>query len=366
MKVGIDAHAIGSRAGGNETYMRMLLRALREHAPETDCTIFARQDQYAALASEFGFPAQPIPVHSSYLRVPFVLPWMAARAKVDLLHIQYTAPPVCPCPYVVSMHDAVALRFPESMPFFDRHRLRLLGPRTLRRAARIFVLTNAMRDEIAERHGIAEDRFDLVQPALDSQFQRVDDPERLAETRRKYGLPEHYILFLGLLQPRKNLVRLATAFARLQDRGFDHKLVIVGKRAWLYGAMLEKIEALDLGERIVFTGYVDDQDLPALYSCAEVFAYVSLYEGFGIPVLEAMACGCPVLTSTDPALREVTGEAALHADPMDEGAIEDGLARLLTEEDLRKRLRAAGLHRAGEFTAEKMAGAALAGYRAAF
>lgn len=363
MRIGIDAHVLGTKAGGNETYMRELLGALHAHAPEADITVFVNRDAPPGAAA--GFSAVTIPVRSSYLRVPIVLPWLARKTKADVLHVQYTAPSRCPCPYVVSMHDIVALRFPESMPFLDRHRLRLLSARTLRNAARIFVLTEAIREEIAETYHLARDRFDLVQPPTDPLFRPVADAAVIAQARKRYGLPQDYVLYVGLLQPRKNLVRLARAFARLKGRGLDHKLVIVGKRAWLYREMLDEIAALDLSDRVVFTGYVDRADLPILYSAASAFAFISLYEGFGIPVLEALACGTPVLASTDPAITEVAGGAAVHVDPYDVEAIESGLHRILTDAESRRCLRKDGLRRAAAFTLEGMARAALEGYRKA-
>ncbi len=365
MKIGIDAHVLGTQAGGNETYMRQLLHALASAESGLDFLAYVNRNAHERGESAAGLPTAPIPIRSSYLRVPLGLPWLVKQTRADLLHVQYTAPPWCPCPFVVSMHDIVAWRFPESMPFADRHRLRLLSGRTLRRAARVFVLTEALRDEIIAEFNLSPSLFDVVQPPSDPLFRPVENADETARVKAKYGLPEDYVLYVGLLQPRKNLARLAEAFARLRERGLDPSLVIVGKHAWLYQEMLEKIDALGLGDRIHFTGYVDREDLPALYSRAAAFAYLSLYEGFGIPVLEALACGTPVLASTDPALVEVAGGAAHHVDPLDVDAIEEGLATVLTDSELRNRLRTEGPHRAAYFTVERMAEAAIAGYQKA-
>lgn len=365
MKIGIDAHVLGAQVGGNESYMRQLLRALYKHVPNEDILVFVNKKHHQQPIPAYGFPAVPIPVNSSYLRVPFVLPALAKKSAIDLLHVQYTAPPFAPCPYVVSMHDIVAVRFPDSMPFRDRHRLRLLTPRTLHKAHRIFVLTNALRDEIADHYNISHDRFDLVQPAPEENFVPIENEETLRKVRQKYNLPENYLLYLGLIQPRKNLVRLARAFAQLKEHGYDHKLVIGGKRAWLYDDMIAEIDALNLGDHIHFTGYIDHEDLPALYTAADLFTYLSLYEGFGIPILEAMACGCPVLASTDPALKEVAQGAAHHVDPLDQDAITQALLKLLADTNLRDNLRKKGLQRAAHFTTQSMAQAAIKGYKKA-
>ncbi|HNT88096.1 MAG TPA: glycosyltransferase, partial [Candidatus Hydrogenedentes bacterium] len=170
---------------------------------------------------------------------------------------------------------------------------------------------------------------------------------------------------VGLIQPRKNLVRLAEAFARLRRRGFDHALVIVGKRAWLYKDAVEAIARLGIQDRLIFTDYAPHEDLPALYAAADAFAYISLYEGFGIPVLEALACGAPTLISTDPALIEVAGGAAHPVDPLDVDAIETGLVRVLSDVAFRERARRDGPARAAQFTGAGMAAAAVAGYRKA-
>ena len=365
MKIGIDAHVLGTRAGGNETYMNNLLRALQQHPPPFDISAFVGVDQENAVRQQYGIQTIPLTVHSSYLRVPLVLPWLCRREKIDLLHVQYTAPPVSSCPYIVSLHDIVSFKYPDSMPFLDRNRLRLLTGHTVRHARRIWVLTEAMRDEISDYFHIDPNKFDLVQPVPDPAFVPVVDTEHLQAVRARYGLPGHYILFLGLLQPRKNLLRLAQAFKQLRDQGLEHVLVVVGKKAWLYGPMLQEIEALELGDSLIFTGYAEHADLPALFSGADCFAYVSLYEGFGIPVLEALACGTPVLASQDPALREVTGGAAVHVDARSVDAIAAGLRTVLEDEALRKNLRDKGLTRARAFTLEGMAHAAISGYQKA-
>lgn len=362
MKVGIDAHVLGTRAGGNETYMRALVRALAASAPDADISLFLNPDHREP---GLPFPAFPLSTHSSYKRMLYVLPRLCKQLRLDLVHIQYTAPLWRPCPYVVSLHDLVAFHFPETMPFLDRHRLRALARFTVRHAARIFVLTRAVQDDIRERFGVPEDRFDLVQPPVEPAFRPVADPDILNRVREKYRLPSHFILYVGLIQPRKNLVRLAQAFARLRQRGYDHALVVVGKRAWLYAEAVDAIARLDIQDRLFFTDYVPREDLPALYAAADAFAYVSLYEGFGIPVLEALACGTPTLASTDPALVEVTGDAAHHVEPRDVEAIEHGLVHVLSDANFRERARREGPARAAQFTPQHMATAALQGYHRA-
>ncbi|MFA6239285.1 MAG: glycosyltransferase family 1 protein [Candidatus Hydrogenedentales bacterium] len=363
MRVAIDAHAIGTGAGGNETYVRELLLALDAHAPTLDVVALMHRGAHVAGVSRvkpYGLVNVP-----SFLRVPLQLPVAAVRARCDLLHAQYNAPPYCPRPYVASIHDIGWVHYPELFPPAMRGRLAALTPGTLRRAARVFTLTEAIRREIAETYGTSIEKIDVVAPGVDPRYFVRHVPEALEAVRAKYGLPEDYILYVGAVQPRKNLVRLAEAFARLNDRGLPHALVIAGKHTWLADDVLKPVEALQLGDRLRFTGYVDAGDLPALMAAASAFAYVSVYEGFGLPVLEAMACGTPVLASRAAAIQEVAGDAALCVDALSVDALEDGLYRILTNVALRESLKVAGPIRAAHFTREAMAKAAMKGYEKA-
>ena len=365
MKIGIDAHYLGTHGGGNETHLRNLLRGLRQLAPPAEFLLFVDPTLDAADPDVQGFQTAPIPVHSSYLRVPFALPWLALRHRLDLLHVQYTAPPWCPCPYVVTLHDAVMRRFPESLPFADRHRLRLLTPRTLRKAARVFTVTEAMRADIGAAYDLPPTVIEVTPNALAPNFQEFPSPEARADARQRYSLPQRYVLSLGQIQPRKNLVRLAEAFAQLDPVAYPHTLVVAGKKAWSYGDTLHALEPLERSGRLQFTGYVDDAHLPALYEMADAFAFVSLYEGFGIPVIEALAMETPVLASTDAALTEVAGGGALHVNPLSVPDIAEGLRRLLDDAPLRNHLVQAGRPHALEYSPQRCAEAAWNGYQRA-
>jgi glycosyltransferase involved in cell wall biosynthesis len=309
-----------------------------------------------------GWPVVPLPRTSSILRVPITLPRAVQRSGADLLHVQYNAPPVTPCPFVVSVHDIGWIKYPQLFTPAMRSRLTLLTPNTLRRARRVFALTQAIANEIAEEYGTPLDRIDIVSPAVDPIFQPAHTEASIASVKNRYHLPEEFVLYTGALQPRKNLTRLATAFARLVKKGLPHSLVIAGRRAWLHKGMLEEIEKLDLGDRIHFTGYVEQDDLPVLYAAARAFAYVSIYEGFGLPVLEALASGTPVLASSIPAIQEVAGDAAHYCNPLDIEDIERALERILTDATLQSTLRATGPKRAANFSRKGMATAALEGY----
>lgn len=364
MKIALDAHALGTGAGGNETFVHRLLQGLRAIGCSEDIVALVNPDFPEGADLSAGFPVHRMRYRSSALRVLFGLRTALRETRPDLLHVQYIAPPRCPCPFVVTLHDMAWIRVPDTMPARDRWRLTTLVPWTLRRAARIFVVTEAMKREALEMYGLPEDRFEVTPNSVSPAFR--PEPERVEAVRKKYRLPSSFILYVGALQPRKNLSRLAAACSRLAEKGFPHVLVIVGKPGWLGARVEQALRPFEEVGRLVRLGYVDASDLPALFSAAAIFAYVSLYEGFGLPVLEAMACGTPVLCSHDPALSEVAGGAALLCDPEDVESIENGLMRLLTDEELRRRFQQEGLLRARHFSVERMARAALAGYRRAF
>jgi glycosyltransferase involved in cell wall biosynthesis len=200
------------------------------------------------------------------------------------------------------------------------------------------------------------EKIHVIYEAAPDGFQPLVDPTLRRHLRARYNLPEQFVLFVGTMEPRKNLKRLIRAVAQLRQRGCDTRLVLVGPNGWLINGSLEKeIETLDLQDAVQNLGYVSQEDLPGIYSLATVFAFPSLYEGFGLPPLEAMACGTPVLTSRDSAMAEICGEAACLIDPHQEEAIADGLACLLAEPERREHLRQLGLARAQQYSWERTA-----------
>jgi len=363
MRIAVDAHALGTGAGGNESYIRALLEAVSIQKADIEPEAMTPPQWEGELPA--GIVSRPLHVRSSVLRVAFDLPYLLRRGKYDLFHAQYIVPPACPCPVVVSIHDFVWKRYPKTLPSLTRFRLHALVPGTLKRARRVFVLSEPMRQELMEFYGFSEDRIDVVPPAVSPRFSADIEPGLVEKVRQKYGLPSEYLLYTGALQPRKNLERLLKAFAEVRGEGFPHRLAIAGRKAWMTRALTQTVRRLSLENDLVFTGYVDNTDLPLLYKGATAFVYVSIYEGFGIPVLEAMACGTPVLTSNIGALAEVAGNAALTCDPFDIDAIASGLRTMLTDATERQRLEQSGPRRAREFSLEAMGKALVAGYQRA-
>ena len=280
--------------------------------------------------------------------------------NVDLFHAtEHLLPALRRVKTVFTFHDAIYALFPKYHLPMNRVYLGLMMPRFLRRANAIITISECSRRDAVRLYGIAADRFHVIYEGVDPRFRPVEQPETLQEARRRYGLPGEYLLAVGTIEPRKNLSMLLDTFLAVKTRSGrqDLRLVIVGKKGWLFQDFFRRLAELGLddGQQVIFPGYVADEDLPALYAGAACFVFPSLYEGFGLPVLEAMASGAPVVCSNASSLPEVAGDAALMVNPEDAGAFARAVERVLADPDLRRDLRARGLLRAAEFTWERTA-----------
>jgi len=280
-------------------------------------------------------------------------PWVLRRIGADLVHgPAFVGPVLASCPAVVTIHDLSFLRFPALFRPANRLYLAVLTRLSTRRARRLIAVSAETASEVTRLLGVPAERIDVVYHGVDPMFRPLPAGE-VAAFRQRRGLPERFVLFVGTLEPRKNLVRLVEAFARIRagaDRHIGARLVLAGGKGWLYDELFARVEALGLGEQVTFPGYVASDELPLWYNAATVLAYPSIYEGFGLPLLEAQACGTPVLTSNVSSLPEAAGEAALMVDPYDVEALAAGLHRLLVDEPLRHELRERGLAHAGQFS----------------
>lgn len=340
----------GARPGENQDgagagFARRLRRALAQSS-QLEPLLISRRNLVGRIAWEQTF-----------------LPREAERLGLKLLHSPTGIAPIrLQCPSIITLHDMAFLRYPELFDRMHRTYLNWILPRSARRARMILTDSETVRREIMDLLGVPEEKVLAIPLGVDERFQPVEDDERLAEVRRRYSLPEQFILALGTVEPRKNLLQLLEAFARLTQKVDSLSLVLVGRRGWKEEPVFERIEQLRLAERIVWTGFLPDEDLPAVYSLASVCAYLSVYEGFGLPVLEAMACGTPVVASDIPVFREWTEGAALLVPPKDTEAIADGLYRLLSREEERRHYRQAGLDRASRLNWQHTAEATLKAY----
>jgi glycosyltransferase involved in cell wall biosynthesis len=366
MRIGIDAHAIGSQLTGNETYVKNLVMALARIDRVNEYVLFfTRPDVAEDWEGRFpNFRVQLLRPGTPYARIPLSFPIALYKTGVDLLHVQYTAPPISPRPIVVTVHDLSYEHFPQFFTARERFFFRRTIPHTSRRARMVLTGSEYSRQDIIHTYRIPPGKVVVTPYGAEGRFAPVGDPMELERLRKKYGIERDYLLSVGNLQPRKNLARLIQAYSRLREsvEEFRSQLVIVGKKAWLYKNIFHTVHRSGFSGDVILTDYVPDEDLPGLYSGAIAFVYPSIFEGFGLPVLEAMACGAPVITSNSSSLPEVVGEAGLMVDPYDEEALSRAIQRVTEDGSLRAQLSGAGLRQAAKFSWDRAAKLTLAVY----
>jgi glycosyltransferase involved in cell wall biosynthesis len=292
-----------------------------------------------------------------------VQPRVLRQIEANLAHGPvFVGPLVTRCPFITTIHDLSFIRFPHLFRPINRHYLTLMTRLSAHRARRLIAVSEHAASEAVLLLGISRTKIDVVYHGVDPQFHPLPT-EEVEAFRERRGLPERYILFVGTLEPRKNLEHLIEAFSRVYDGRIQ--LVLVGGAGWLYDDLYRKVEKLNLGTAVLFPGYVRSEELPLWYNAATVLAYPSLYEGFGMPVTEAQACGTPVLTSKASSLPEAAGEAALLVDPHNIDEISAGLNRVLGDLTLQKDLRERGLAHAQRFSWSRTAQQTIQVYRRA-
>ncbi|MCC7368482.1 MAG: glycosyltransferase family 4 protein [Chloroflexi bacterium] len=293
-----------------------------------------------------------------------VLPLELLRERADLLHaLGFVSPFGWRGRSVVTVYDLSFLRFPEVFNRGNRFYLGTFTPSSLRRADRVITISESTRQDVIELCGVAPERVTPILLAADERF-RPATPTDIGVFRQQYSLPERFILYLGTLEPRKNIETLVRAYARLREHGStDHILVLAGGRGWLYDTIFALVQSLGLADYVRFPGFVPAEQQALWYSSATVFAFPSRFEGFGLPLLEAMACGTPVVSSWASSLPEVVGDAGRLVDPSDVEGLSAALCELMNDETLRAELSAAGLARAATFSWRRMAEETVQVYR---
>jgi glycosyltransferase involved in cell wall biosynthesis len=266
-------------------------------------------------------------------------------------------------PGVVTVHDLAYLLYPAHFPTKRRHYFQWLVPPSLRRARRIITVSENSKRDLCRLLAVPEEKVRVIYNGVEPQFRVATQPALVERVRAKYELPPKIVLSVGVLEPRKNLERLVQAFALLRQRGIEHRLVLVGAAGWGYENLLRLPRELGLDDAVRFLGFVSQADLPLLYNAADLFVYPSLYEGFGLPALEAMACGTPVVVSHVSSLPEVVGDAGVLVDPHSVEGIAEAIYRCLRSDGLREELREAGLKQAARFSWHEAARQTLQVYR---
>ncbi len=360
MRIGIDGIPLATPKSGIGHYTFELARALGELEPQQEFELIAPVP--LELSAENGWPPNLRVVHSPVNALrrrwwTIGLPLYIRQNKLTLFHgTNYNVPLWQRCPTVVTIHDLSLLLHSETHPEHLVSRARRRLPTMVRIATRIITDSESVKSEICAHLNVAPEKIRAVPLAPRRAFRTMAEAHART-TRQRLGVGDEFVLFVGTLEPRKNLVTLVRAFDELlRTTDLRPQLVIAGQKGWLTEDLFSQVERSAITERILFTGYVSDEDLAMLYSTCRVCVYPSLYEGFGLPPLEAMACGAPVITSRIPVIIETVGAAACLITPTDVSALTAALVELLTDADARRHYSGAGLRRAAEFTWERTAG----------
>ena len=351
MHIALDTQSTIGRKTGIGIYTAALLDALRQIAPQHEIVeLNLKREVRMRLDRRLRWQQ-------------WTLPRAAYHTRSDLLHVPgFDAPIWKRCPVVLTVHDLIGILFPRNLPPVSRFYWAKWLPFSVRFADQIIADSEHTRQDIARLLKVDPARLTVIPLAAGSQYQPIEQSDILQTVRRKHHLPDRFILFVSTLEPRKGIDTLLEALARLTPPQLDVQLVITGKRGWYTEHLFAQIERLQLTPRVQLTDYLPDEDLPALYNCADVLAFPSRYEGFGLTVLEAMACGTPVVCSNSSSLPEVVGNAALLVSPNDAPALAQALQRVLTDAALRQQMKALGLQQAARFSWSRTAQETLAVY----
>lgn len=351
MRIAIDTQSTLGRKTGIGIYAATLLEALRQTAPQHE---YLEIHQAAEVRMRFD----------RRLRwQQFEIPRRTRALRAEALHVPgFDAPGWKPCPVILTVHDLIGRLFPQNLPPVSRFYWSRWLPFSVRFADHIIADSEHTRQDIVRLLKFDPSRITVIPLAAGAQYQPIGLADTLQGFRHKYHLPDRFILFVSTLEPRKGIDTLLEAYAALVQITPTVPLVITGKRGWYTEQLFAQVKQLRLETRVIFTDYVPDEDMPALYNCADVLAFPSRYEGFGLTVLEAMACGTPVICSNTSSLPEVAGDAALLVPPDDASALMRALQRVLHDASLHKWMKAQGLQQAARFSWARTAQETLAVY----
>ncbi len=371
MTIYIDVSAAAHQRGGMARYAESLARAmLARHGAEHSFGLFYNRDRHTrTLAGLDGVAMRS--VHCGYKPWRMAV-WMGQLASIgfnrllpdaELYHAtEHLLMPLRGVPTVLTVHDLIYRMFPAYHKRLNYWFLNAAMPVFARRADALVTISQSSKRDLMRLYGIPDDKISVIYEAASPHF-RPASPREVAEMRSRCGLPERYLLALGTIEPRKNLIRLVAALRILRQRHPDLALVVVGTAGWLYQDFFQTVEKLDDPRAVLLAGYVADADLPAVISGASVYVLASFYEGFGLPILEAMACGTPVVCSSTSSMPELGGEAARYFDPYDSDSIVAELEAVLADEELRTEMRERGLLQASRFSWEQAADQTYGVYR---
>ena len=370
MRIGINASSLKNAHSGIANYLLNLVLNLKKVDQRNEYVLFFGSEknvpgQIAGAGVECNISKMPTTNQAlKILWAHFMLPLKLKRMKIDLFHEPASAAPLFnSCNTVVTVHDIAYERIPHCYRFRDRAYFRALSKKGLERANRIIAVSHSTKNDIVDRYSISPGKIRVIYEGIDEIYRRLHDKERCKNIRKFYKIDRDFILYVSGITPRKNLVRLIKAFKILKDRKeIDSLLVFVGEKAWWSEEVFEEVKSSGMENDVIFCGYVPKEHLLCLYSEASVFVFPSLYEGFGLPVLEAMACGCPVVASNTSSLPEICGGAGLLFDPLDVEGLSDAIYRVITDSSLRQDLIEKGIERTRAFSWRRSAEETLAVY----
>lgn len=355
MRYSVDAHAIGQHLTGNETYIKNLLKGFAALDDESEFIAYiSRASAVAEVPARF---TTRLVAPNPWRRLGFDLPLRLAADRPKLLHVQYTAPLLCRVPIVVSVHDVSFLEYPQYFTRFRSAQLRNTVRRTVLRAARVLTPSEFSKRCIMRAYGLDDEKITVMPNGVSSAFRPIAREVAAQWLESRYSLPKRYILTVGDLQPRKNHLALIRSYEELlrAHPELPQHLVFVGKRAWRSEQVIAAAKASPAGGRIHFMDFVADEELTRFYCACDLFVYPSLYEGFGLPIIEAMACGRAVACSNTTAMLEVADSAALLFDPESEREMVRAMRDLLVDPELRTRMERLGLQRASQYSWDRTA-----------
>ena len=371
MKVGINFHTVDEYISGVDRYALGLLNALLRVDTQNQYLVYTNQPDLVSRQVAQSKNLKIAGIKHLKRRIARILwehtqlPRLAEKHRLDLLHcLSY----ICPLrrasvPYVVTVHDTIAIDHPQWCKKTNALYFRLVMKATVQRASCVVSLSNCTADDLKRNFRLPSSKIRTIYPGTDNIFNQRSDSRRRAEVRMRYRLPERYILYVGNIEPKKNIGTLLRVQRRIREMGLAHKLVVVGKRSWRAQAELAEMDRDVASGNVVPAGYVERKDLPLVYNMADVFVFPSLYEGFGFPPLEAMASGTPVVSSSMGALAETVNDAALIVEPCDVQQIAEAVASLIADPSLREKHVRKGLQQSRLFDWEKTAGETLSVYR---
>jgi glycosyltransferase involved in cell wall biosynthesis len=356
VRIGIDATAVPPEPMGAGRYILYLIHELAKLDTSHEFVVFAQAclrtylDDYGSEKNQIRWINDMSPPRRLvWEQVEF--PRLIHQMKLDLLHSpHYTLPLSCPVPSVVTYHDMSFFIYPEKHTFAKRYFFPWMMRRSSKKADIIIADSENTRHDAIRFLNIHPEKIITVHLGYQENFRKINDQELLFKIIQQYNLPERFIFYAGNIEPRKNIPLLLTAFENLVQQGICHHLVMSGGLGWMYEDVLAQIDGMQSKARVHRIGHVPSTDLPALYNLADVFVYPSIYEGFGLPPLEGMACGTPVITSNISSMPEVVDNAGILVPPNDETALTRAILQVLEDDDLRKRLHVLGPQQAANFT----------------